>query len=185
MIYTVEMVLCTKKKGYFEKQLIITQAIRFSIMFHWLNFQNYPPADFSRKICSQTNYRGSRPEVFGKKDALRNLAKFIGKNLCQNLSTKLFSYVYRKHLCFPVNFAKFVKAAFFIEHLRWQLLKLRVPNFLVTFNRKYLLLLNIYYFKISWTLYIKRVSDFERCFICQFACGKKTPWLILLKKNTL
>ena len=32
-----------------------------------------------------SNYRSSRPEVFCKKGALRNFAKFTGKYLCQNL----------------------------------------------------------------------------------------------------
>ena len=30
-------------------------------------------------------YRSSRPEVFCKKDALRNFTKFTGKHLCQSL----------------------------------------------------------------------------------------------------
>ena len=29
--------------------------------------------------------RSSRPEVFYKKDVLRNIAKFIGKHMCQSL----------------------------------------------------------------------------------------------------
>ena len=60
-------------------------------------------------------------EVFCRKDVLRNFAKFTGKHLCQSLW----------HRCFPVNFAKFVRALFFIEHLRWLLLPNDVP---VTLN---------------------------------------------------
>ena len=41
-------------------------------------------------------------EVFCKKDVLENFAN---------------------HRCFPVNFAKFSRTPFFIEHLRWLLLK--------------------------------------------------------------
>ena len=56
--------------------------------------------------------RSSRPEVFCKKGVLRNFAKFAGKHLCPRLG----------HRCLPVNFAKFLGAPFFTEHLRWLLL---------------------------------------------------------------
>ena len=59
--------------------------------------------------------RSSRPEVFYKKGVLRNFAKVTGKNLCQSLFIK-------KRLwdsCFPVNFAKFLRAPFIIKHLWW------------------------------------------------------------------
>ena len=50
----------------------------------------------SKKICTKTgvdqkrifeirNHRSGRPEVFCNKGALRNFAKFTGKNLCQSL----------------------------------------------------------------------------------------------------
>ena len=32
--------------------------------------------------CPTVNFRSSRPEVFCKKDVLRNFAKFTGKHLC-------------------------------------------------------------------------------------------------------
>ena len=37
-------------------------------------------------------YKSSRPEVFCKKDILRNFAKFIGKHLCQSLFKNTFIY---------------------------------------------------------------------------------------------
>ena len=40
-----------------------------------------------------------------------------------NLSKKRFW-----HMCFPVNFAKFLKTPFFIEHPRWLLLKMQTTN---------------------------------------------------------
>ena len=49
-------------------------------------------------------FRGSRPEVFCKKGALRNFAKFTGKHLCQSLFFNKFAGL---GLQFP----------FFIEHL--------------------------------------------------------------------
>ena len=53
-------------------------------------------------------FRSSRPEVFCWKGILRHFAKFTGKNLCQTLA--------------EVNFTKFLRRPFLIEHLRWLLL---------------------------------------------------------------
>ena len=65
-------------------------------------------------------YRSSCPEVFCKKDVLRNFAKFTGKHLCQSfffdkvaglrLAILLKKRPWRR--CFPVNFAKFLKTLF-------------------------------------------------------------------------
>ena len=71
---------------------------------------------FSKIFLSLLNLkirRSSRPEVFCKKAVLRNFAKFTGKHLCQSL----FLNKVLGHRCFPVNFAKFLRTAFFIEHL--------------------------------------------------------------------
>ena len=68
--------------------------------------------------------------MFCKKCVLRNFAKFTGKHLCQNL---LFNKVAGQRLatllkkglwnrCFPVNFVKFLRTPFLIEHLWWLLL---------------------------------------------------------------
>ena len=59
--------------------------------------------------------RRSRPEVFCKKGVLINFAKLTGKHLFQ----KLF---FDKVAClrpFPVNFAKFLRTSFIIEHVLW------------------------------------------------------------------
>ena len=68
-------------------------------------------------------FRSNRPEVFCKKGALRNFIKFTGKHLCQSL---IFNKVLLKmrlwHRCFPMNFVKFLRTPFFIEHLWWLLL---------------------------------------------------------------
>ena len=90
-------------------------------------FSAFPSKLFFLKKRSQnhifTHCRKSRREVFCKKGALRNLAKFTGKHLWQSLSaTLLKKRLWRR--CFPVNFAKFLRTLFLIEHLRWLLLTL-------------------------------------------------------------
>ena len=54
------------------------------------------------------NVRSSRPKLFNKK------------------GVKAFNFIKKGvwHRCFPVNFAKFVRTPFLIEHLRWLLLTL-------------------------------------------------------------
>ena len=75
-------------------------------------------------------HRGSRPEMFCKKGVLRNFTKFTGKHMCQSLFFKKLAglkpaTLLKKRLwpwCFPVNFTKFLRAPFYIEHLWWLLL---------------------------------------------------------------
>ena len=65
-------------------------------------------------------FRSSRPEVFCKKGALRNFAKFTGKHLRQSLffnkiedlNPATSSKKSLWHRCFPVNFAKFLRTSF-------------------------------------------------------------------------
>ena len=67
------------------------------------------------------------------KGVLRNFSKFTGKHLCQSLfSNKVAGLrpatLFKKRLwrrCFPVNFAKFLRAPFIVKHLRWLLLSLQ------------------------------------------------------------
>ena len=72
----------------------------------------------------------SHLEVFCKKGVLRRFTKFTRKHLCQSLlfnrvaglrpATLLKKRLW--HRCFPVNFVKFLRTSFHIEHLRWLLL---------------------------------------------------------------
>ena len=69
-------------------------------------------------------------EVFGKKVVLKKLAKFTRKHLYQSLffnkgSVLRPANLFKKrlwHRCFLVNFTKFLRTPFFIEHRRWLLL---------------------------------------------------------------
>ena len=80
---------------------------------------------------SSKKVRSSHPEVLSKKGVLRNIAKFTGKHLCQSLifnevaGPRSASWLKKKpwHKCFCVNFVKFLRTHFFIEHLWWLLLK--------------------------------------------------------------
>ena len=79
--------------------------------------------------------RSSRSKVFYKKGVHRNFAKFTEKHLCQShFLNKVSGLRPAKkrlwHRCFPVNFAKFLRTAFSLEHLWWLLLTIRIftPN---------------------------------------------------------
>ena len=73
--------------------------------------------------------RSSRQEVFCEEGILRNFTTFTGKHLCQSLflnkvaglrpATLLKKRLW--HRCFPVNFVKFLRTPFLIEHLWWLL----------------------------------------------------------------
>ena len=77
-----------------------------------------------------SNYRSSPPQVFLRKGVLKICSKFAGEHpcrsvisiklLCQRPTTLLKKRL--RHICFPVNFAKFLRAPFFIEHFCWLLL---------------------------------------------------------------
>ena len=76
---------------------------------------------FFRSITNMKE-RSSRPEVFCKKDVLRNFAKFTGKYLRQSLSfNKVQAQAY--NFIKKENFVKFLRTPFFIEHLWWMLLE--------------------------------------------------------------
>ena len=89
----------------------------------------------------------SRPEVFCKKGALKNFAKFTGKHLCQSLflnkvvGLRPVTLLKKRlwHRSFPVSFPKFLRTPIFIEHLWW-------------------LLLN--YFKQPWKLLFRKTQTF-------------------------
>ena len=82
--------------------------------------------------------------VFCEIGAFKNLAKFTGKHLWQSLffnkvaGLMLVTLVKKRlwHKCFPVNFEKFLKITFFVEHLRWLDLKLFFKISVVGQSRK-------------------------------------------------
>ena len=80
------------------------------------------------------------PEIFTKKRVVKSFAKFTGKHLCRRRPETLL----RKriwHRYFPVNFTKFSKNIFFIEHFQVPslLLLLESPIFWGFFLQTYLM----------------------------------------------
>ena len=59
----------------------------------------------------------SRSQMFCKIDALKNLAIFTGKHLRWRFFLINFIKIRLQHRCFPVNIAKCLSTAFYIEHL--------------------------------------------------------------------
>ena len=70
----------------------------------------------------RSDCRSSRPEVFCKKVFLE-ISQNSQENTCARVSF-LIKLLASDHRCFPVNFVKFLRAPFFIEHLWWLLLRL-------------------------------------------------------------
>ena len=72
-------------------------------------------------------FKSSRSQMFFKIDVLKNFATVTGKQLCWS----------PRNRCFPVNIAKFLRTALFIEHLWWLLLLIAVySSFSINLFRK-------------------------------------------------
>ena len=90
-----------------------------------------------RPLLDVIEFRRSRPEVFCKKGVLRKFTEFAGKHLCQSLFFNKFAGLKPVtllkmrlwHSCFPVNFLKFLRTPFYIEYLRWLLLRVVLSFF--------------------------------------------------------
>ena len=86
--------------------------------------------DVTKKVlCSYKSFQKQPPEVLQKK-VLKNVAKSTGKHLCQSLifnkaaglrpATLLKKGLW--HMCFPVNFAKFLRTTSFLQNSSGRLL---------------------------------------------------------------
>ena len=112
----------------------------------------------------------SRPEVFCEKEFLNNSTIFTRKHLCWSL----FLLKLQSILNF-INIAKFLKTAFFTEHLCWLLLYQDQPGWCTkTFNFKLALwvklwlVLDIYKMSLPLTISTKAsklTSDLLKCFL--------------------
>ena len=96
--------------------------------------------------------------MFSKRGVLRNFTKFTGKHQCQSLffnkvaGLRPVTLLKKRlwHRCFPVNFVKFLRIPFFIEHLWWLLLQ-NQKNWLANVEWSYwLCALVMHIYKIIW-----------------------------------
>ena len=89
---------------------------------------------FSNNI-KRKNCRSNRWQVFFKISALKNTAILTG-NTCVEVSFEqsCSNFIKKRlqHRCFPVNIAKFLRTAFFIEHIQW------LPPKLLKFSLKFI-----------------------------------------------
>ena len=76
-----------------------------------------------------SHFRSCQQRFSARNGVLRNFAKFTGKHLCQSPAILLQKRLW--HSCFPVNFIKFLRTAFFIEHLWWLLQAIRFLNIFI------------------------------------------------------
>ena len=101
----------TKPMNQFKKNIRTLLAQDFALVFF--------------EIFMRFKFRSRHRKCSVKKGVLKNFSKFTGKHLCQSLLfNKVASFrpaaLVKKRLwhgCFPVNFEKFLRTPFFIEHL--------------------------------------------------------------------
>ena len=86
---------------------------------------SYPiSSSLTSKCCSslllKTTFRSSHSQMFLKIGVPKNFAIFKGKQMCWN------NFIKRRLQLrlFPMNIAKFLRTAFFIEHLQWLFLNI-------------------------------------------------------------
>ena len=89
---------------------LICRCISPHLRYHKLFNKNYQKVSYNCMAITR------------RKGVLRNFAKFTRKYLCQSLLFNKVAGLRLWHRCFPVNFAKFLRTLFSIEHLWWLLL---------------------------------------------------------------
>ena len=105
--------MCYLSGGLFHQNKFPVKFIGLYLLFHWLLVFYYLTDAFVLVLfTSSTSHphplcRSSHSQMFFKIGVPKNFANFTGK-----------------HRCFPVKFAKFLKAFFFTEHLWWLLLSM-------------------------------------------------------------
>ena len=99
----------------------------------------YCPTSVYFQVMSQSSMTEAATRVFCKKGVLRNCPKFTRKHLWQSLffnkvaslrpANLLKKRLWRNY--FPVNFVKFLRKPFFIEHLWWLHLSMSINTKLI------------------------------------------------------
>ena len=131
-------------------------------LFHWFQYDMSFPRRLKQFCVASLHakYRSSGPEVFYKNGVLRNFAKFTGKHLWQGL---FLNKVAERlcYMCFPVNFAKFLRTPFIIY---------RTPLVALSESSKE-------DYRPIWTVYLKQ---FTKPFESLFNCGStRNVWFPL------
>ena len=115
------------------------------MIIHFITFKNniwadtYCPTSVYFQVMSQSSMTEAATRVFCKKGVLRNCPKITRKHLWQSLffnkvaslrpETLLKKRLWRNY--FPVNFVKFLRKPFFIEHLWWLHLSMSINTKLI------------------------------------------------------
>ena len=112
---------CAVEKGKNEiKRQVFFIYLSFRIAFlvcFWENvwFTSYVACYYC--VVPVGKHSNSRSQKFYKINALKNLAIFTGKHLCWRFFLINFIKKRLQHRCFPVNIAKCLSTAFYIEYI--------------------------------------------------------------------
>ena len=108
-----EIIKNMKRQVFF---IYLSFRIAFLVCF-WENvwFTSYVACYYC--VVPVGKHSNSRSQKFYKINALKNLAIFTGKHLCWRFFLINFIKKRHQHRCFPVNIAKCLSTAFYIEYI--------------------------------------------------------------------
>ena len=109
-----------RKTWAIEPTNLLKEYLTYSSIFKVYFMKVFATAKTSL-VSIKNRCRSSHSQMFFKIGALKNFEIFTGKHFCW---WSLFLIKLQAFRCFPVNIAKFLRAAFFIEHFMWLLLQM-------------------------------------------------------------
>ena len=109
-----------RKTWAIEPTNLLKEYLTYSSIFKVYFMKVFATAKTSL-VSIKNRCRSSHCQMFFKIGALKNFEIFTGKHFCW---WSLFLIKLQAFRCFPVNIAKFLRAAFFIEHFMWLLLQM-------------------------------------------------------------
>ena len=98
---------------YFKHSIQIVPMFPFTLTLSVILWQ----------YCNVLESKNSHRRCSIKKDVLENFAKFTRKHMFRSIRPTTLLKKRLQHICFPVNFSRFLRAPFFIELLQWLFLK--------------------------------------------------------------
>ena len=138
VILRIQLIRCNQQIFWFATHKRVRSATRsirkkklwrkcFSVNF----FRTQYLQNTSRRL---TQYRSNRSQMFFQIGTLKNFATFTAKYFAIFTGLKARNFIKKRlqHRCFPLNIAKFLRSACFIEHLLWLLLPKAVKSFFLT-----------------------------------------------------